>query len=162
MVETYPKKLDVDVKEWDEENSIKISSEEINNGEVNLYESNDDEYPFVVEYSAVEQHYEEKPDRIAWKCENMKKARLVMGVFINNRNETWHHLPNNFSHPRMGIPTSIALAGNDVIASYLKMFYDADDYMEFNSRQYISNEIDVSKQVVSNYWNRIRWNKNIN
>lgn len=77
---------------------------------------------------------------------NFRKARLAYGL--------WQQC-GPFDQPEEGlraVPIEIATEGQAAIAAYLRVGNGRP-----RSRQYVSHEMDVSKQTVSNYCNRVAW-----
>lgn len=94
----------------------------------------------------VRMHFDDPDfDGIQWtdrEFDSFRDARLLYGLILET---------GDWTEPEgSAIPRSVAISGMEAIASYLRVRYDY-------SRSRIATELDVSKQTVSNYWNRTRW-----
>lgn len=92
-----------------------------------------------------------------------KQARLLVGIFNQCMEEDPSLLLSSLSissnqlFQQDGfVPLSIALAGKPYIAAYLKCVADFD-VSEGDTRERVANRMSTSKQTVSTYWNRARW-----
>lgn len=78
--------------------------------------------------------------------EEFKMARLAFGL--------WEQC-GPFNGPEEGVgavPTEIAVEGQAAIGAYLRVGNGRP-----RTRDYVAHTMDVSKQTVSNYCNRVRW-----
>jgi len=122
-------------------------------GKIELYRNySSEDLPFIVRYTGG------STSSLVWLCENMQKARLVIGVLDKMNEFGVEDLADEFgeyeSTPPM-IPVQIATKGNELIASYLKL--TLSDGMLSRCRERVADTVGVSKNTVSNYWNRTRW-----
>ena len=90
-------------------------------------------------------HDEPYADGIGWKdhgFDSFRDARLLYGL----RQTVGEY----FDPEGSAIPRAVAIEGKEAIAAYLRVRYEY-------SRSGIADEMDVSKQTISNHWNRMRW-----
>lgn len=91
-------------------------------------------------------HYDDRnADGIQWtdrEYDSFRDARLMYGLQLT---------VGDYREPESdAIPRPVALGGMEAIAAYLRAH---NKY----SRSKIASDMDVSKQTISNYWNRMRW-----
>lgn len=99
-----------------------------------------------------------------WVCESLDQAKLIVGVLKKANHEASPNV-HKYDYPaETHMPVGIAVAGRQVIASYMKLFYDEDQHVQQNggTRSYIAQLLDVKKDTISSYWNRTRWNGCLN
>lgn len=98
-------------------------------------------------------------------CESLDTARLAAGVFSElNHSELGNR--DLLGHPDENrVPLSIAAAGQQVCAAWMKMFY-ANSESSTNSRviqkrggtrSYIAAKLGVEPDTISSYCNRVQW-----
>lgn len=80
-----------------------------------------------------------------WEYDRIEDARLAFGLW---------RLCGPWMTPESGlsVPVEVATQGQAAIAAYLLVGRGT-----IKSRQYVADQMGVSKQTVSNYANRIRW-----
>ena len=82
----------------------------------------------------------------AYEFEKEKDARLFFGLWLETGGfETG-------TSPSQNIPLPVAREGKDALAAYLLVATGVR-----NSRGYVAKKLDVSRQTVSNYANRVRY-----
>jgi hypothetical protein len=84
-------------------------------------------------------------DGISWTdhCfDSLREARLLYGLRMETGD---YHV-----HASGDIPVEVAVAGKEAVAAFLRA------ELEY-SRSGIADKMNVSKQTISNYWNRMRW-----
>jgi len=127
-------------------------------GEVTIFKAHDGEHPYIVRYN----YPGEATVTLVWGCESFQKAQLVAGLFLNMKESVGSERLQgvfDFGYDE-SVPIPIAVSGQDNIAAYLKIVEDL--WEETNTRNVIASMMDVNKQSVSNYLNRIRWGGCIN
>lgn len=75
-------------------------------------------------------------------------ARLFYGLWMETGGFT------TGESPTQQIPIDVVREGKDAVAAYLLVGSGVK-----NSREYVAKQLNVSKQTVSNYANRIRWSE---
>lgn len=94
-----------------------------------------------------------------WECNAIEQAQLAAGV-LNEANHGISPSVSEYGYPaEMQCPMSIATAGRQVLAGYMKMFYDESEHIQRNggTRYCVAQALDVEPDTVSSYWNRVRW-----
>lgn len=87
---------------------------------------------------------EDRIDYTDMVFDRFQMARLAFGL--------WQKC-GPFTQPEgNSIPIEVATAGQEAIGAYLRL---GNGYP--NSREYVSEKMDVTEQTVSNYCNRVRW-----
>jgi hypothetical protein len=79
---------------------------------------------------------------------NEKDARLFFGLWVRSGGFTTGESPTS------NVPLAVAVEGKDALAAYLLVGAGVR-----NSRGFVAEKLDVSRQTVSNYANRVRWSE---
>jgi len=89
-------------------------------------------------------------ERYGWAMEFSTEtdARLMFGLWLRTGGFSTPQSPSQF------IPVPVVREGNDACAAYLLVATGVK-----NSRRFVAEKLDISKQTVSNYANRVRWSK---
>ena len=92
------------------------------------------------------------PDEDLWgwamTFESEKDAKLYFGLWLRTGGFSTPETPSQ------NVPIEVVREGRDAVAAYLLIGTGVK-----NSRQYVAGKLDVSKQTVSNYANRVRWSQ---
>lgn len=92
------------------------------------------------------------PDEDLWgwamTFESEKDAMLYFGLWLRTGGFSTPETPSQ------NVPIEVVREGRDAVAAYLLIGTGVK-----NSRQYVAGKLDVSKQTVSNYANRVRWSQ---
>ena len=138
--------------ENDIENLTEIVSIERGRGKTTLFKNvNNKQYPYIARYD----YPGNNGATLIWGCEDLKKGRLVLGMFLRMKETFGSDKLDRLFDYNGDIPIPIAVVGQNLIAAYLKIV--EDPYKDQNTRDQIAGMMDVTKQTVSNYLNRVRW-----
>lgn len=151
--------MEEDKANRDHENLTRIVVIQTDNGEVGLAKSSLQSDPYVAYYMQGQMkrsNQQAATQTITIRSEQLEQARLAFGLLLGMKKtvsqDTFQQIGDFTGYE---IPAPIAVAGKDHIATYLKFVEDSVD--ESNTRSTISRLMGISKQTVSNYFNRVRW-----
>jgi len=96
--------------------------------------------------------------KFIWGSDSFDTAQLAAGVFQSG-NHGSHANVSDYEFPDRTVPISFASAGQQVMAGYMKLFYDEDDFIQNNggTRKQISLSLDIKEDTVSSHCYRVKW-----
>lgn len=120
-------------------------------GEVTLVRTDAPDAPYSTHYITES----DTESNISYQSDNLDKARLVVGLFLNidePLNQRDLEVTDSGDHT---VPVAVAVARKEYVAAYLKI--REDQVAMSNTRATVAHLMGVTKQTVSNYFNRARW-----